>query len=121
MRDWDTQNLSGLRGGSEWRGRGFHPNVHVTADETQSFIAHQGAGEKAGFAENLEAIANAQHEATGTSEACDGVHHRRETRDRAGAQIIAVRETAGQNDGVKTCEVLRLVPDEFGGGVDDFA
>ena len=108
-------------GGSERRGRGFHANVHVAADEAQPLVAHQRAGQKPRFAENLEAIANAQHQAARAREARDGIHHRRKTGDGAGAQVVAVRESAGQNDGVEAGEVLRLVPDEFSGLVEDFA
>src|SRR6202011_3597291 len=38
VRDGNAQHLAGLSSRSEWRGRGLHPNVHVTADKTQSLI-----------------------------------------------------------------------------------
>jgi len=42
-------------------------------------------------------------------------------RDGAGAEIVAVGKAAGQDDGVAIREVLRLVPDEFDGFVQDAA
>ena len=41
-------------------------------------------------------------------------HHRRKLGDGAAAQIIAVGEAAGQNDGIDIAECVRIVPDEFG-------
>src|SRR6266702_5865495 len=121
MRNGNSEHLAGPRDGGERRGRRLYADVHVTADEAQSFIAHQSAGQKTGFAENLKTIANAEHQASGPGETRNGVHHRREAGNRAGAQVIAVREATGQNDGVKAGEVLRLMPNEFGRGVKDFA
>jgi hypothetical protein len=63
----------------------------------------------------LEAVADAQHQAAGARETLDGAHHRRKSRDGAGAQIIAVGKSARKNDGVKAGEILRLVPDEIDG------
>ena len=37
----------------------------------------------------------------------------REARERAGAKIIAVRKSAGNNDGVETAEIGLLVPDKI--------
>ena len=51
-------------------------------------------GQQARFAQNLEAVADAQHQAAGAREALDGAHHRRKSRDGAGAQIIAVGKSA---------------------------
>ena len=42
----------------------------------------------------------------------DGGHDRREPRDGAGAQVVAVREPAGQNHDVGAAERRLLVPDE---------
>ena len=41
----------------------------------------------------------------------DLLHDRAEARDRAGAQIVAVAEAAGQDDDVAACEVVILVPE----------
>jgi hypothetical protein len=42
------------------------------------------------------------------------LHHRREPRHRAGAQVVAVREPARQNDDVGAANAGVLVPDELG-------
>src|SRR4029077_13663550 len=120
VRDRKAKHLPAWRRGGERSGGRFHADVNVTADEAQSLIAHQSAGQKPGFAENLKAIANAEDETTRAGEPRNRVHYRRKTRDRAGAQIIAVGEAAGQNHGVETGEVLRLVPDGLGRYVKDF-
>ena len=69
-------------------------------------IAHERAGKQARFAEDLEAVANAEHQAAGTGKVRDGAHHRRKTRDGAGAQIVAVGKAAGQNDGVEAGKIF---------------
>ena len=51
-------------------------------------------GQQSCFAEDLEPVADAEHGATRRSELADRVHHRCEARDRARAQVVAVRETA---------------------------
>ena len=48
-------------------------------------------------------------------------HDRREARDRAGAQVVAVRKAAGQNHGVGAAEIGVLVPDELGLLAEDLA
>ena len=45
---------------------------------------------------------------------CHLLHDRREARDRAGAQVVAVREPARQDHGVGALEARVLVPDELG-------
>src|SRR5438270_10618064 len=106
MRDGDAKHLPGLRARSKRRGRVFHADVHVAADEAQSFVAHQRAGEKPGFAKDLKAITNSEHEASGTGEARDGVHYGREAGDCPSAQVVAIRKTARQDDRVKAADVL---------------
>ena len=91
----------------------------MAADEAQAAVAHHGAGEQASFAENLEAVANAENETAAVGEFLDRLHHRREARDGAGAQIIAVGKSAGQDNDVAVREVLRLVPDECDGLLED--
>jgi hypothetical protein len=42
------------------------------------------------------------------------LHHGREARDRAGAQVVAVREAAGHNDDVGAAQVAVVVPEQLG-------
>ena len=70
----------------------------VAADERQRRVRAEHAREQARLAEDLEAVADAEHEAALGAKRVDGAHHRREPRDRAAAQVVAVREPAGQDD-----------------------
>src|SRR5207253_11255961 len=81
--------------------------------------AHHRAGEQSRFAQNLEAIADAQNQAAAVRELFHGLHHRRKAGDGASAQIVAVGKSAGQNDGVAIRKIFRLVPDEFDGLLED--
>jgi len=111
--DGNFQNLARLCGARE-RGMGvFDSNVNVAADEAEAGVAHHGSGKKAGFEENLEAVADAEDKAAGFSEFCDGVHDRRKACNGAGAEVVSVRKAAGKQDGVTIVEIFRLMPDEF--------
>ena len=88
-------------------------NLDGLADEFQSRVAQQRAGQQAAFAEDLEAVADAQHEPAIGGELLDSLHHRRELGDRSAAQVVAVGEAAGQDDSIDIAELLRVVPDEF--------
>ena len=92
----------------------------LPADEAQSGIAHERAWEQARLAQNLKAVAYAQHRSARLREPRHGAHHRRKAGDGSGAQVIAIRKAAGQQDGVKAGNVLRLMPDEFRRLVQDF-
>jgi hypothetical protein len=111
--DGDVENLAFLRGVGERRVGLLDADVQLAADEAQAAVAHHRAGEQARFAENLEAVADAEYHAAAVCEFLDGLHDGRKPSDSAGAQIIAVGKSAGQDDGVAIRKVLRLVPDEF--------
>src|SRR5713226_1003515 len=115
MRDGNLEDLALLRGVGERRVRLFHADVDMSADETQAAVAHHSARKQAGFEQNLKAIADPKNHAAVPGKLPDRFHHRRKACDGSGAQIIAVREAARQNDGVAIREVLRLVPDKFDG------
>src|SRR6266849_6203467 len=121
MRDRNLEDLTFLRSIGEWRARLLDADVDVAADEAQAAVPHHGAGKEARFTQNLEAVADAQDHAAAFREFFDGFHHRRKTRDGASAQVIAVGESAGQDNGIAICQILRLVPDEFDGLFQDVA
>jgi hypothetical protein len=50
------------------------------------------------------------------SEVRDRLHRRREARDRSRAQVIAIGEAAGHDDGVHAAEIAVTVPDQLGVG-----
>ena len=47
------------------------------------------------------------------TEPLDGPHDGGELGDGAAAEVIAVRETAGQDDGIDIAQGIRVMPDEF--------
>ena len=80
-------------------------------DEAQRAVAQQGARNEPGLREHLEAVADPEHETAIRGERRDGTHDRREPGDDAGAEVVAVGEPAGQDDGRDTVEVGLLVPE----------
>src|SRR6266403_779500 len=71
MCDGKLENLSLLRGVGKWCICLLDANVHVPADEAQAAIAHHGAGKQAGFAQNLEAVADAEYHPAALGECLD--------------------------------------------------
>jgi hypothetical protein len=86
------------------------PQQLVAADELALLVADQRAGEQVGLAEDLEAVADAEDRHPLVRGVDDLGHHRREPGDGAGAEVVAVREAAGQHDRVDTLEVVVAVP-----------
>ena len=74
------------------------------ADELQAGVAEERPGKQSAFTENLESVADAHHESAVRGEFLHCLHHRRESRDRAAAQIIAIREAAGKDDRIDVAE-----------------
>ena len=85
----------------EWSLRVLDPDMLHFADEAQLRVAHQNAGQKTGLAQDLEAIADAQHQSAARRVIADRPHDRRPGGDRAAAQIIAVGESARQDDQIQ--------------------
>ena len=77
------------------------PDVLHFADEAELRVAHQHAGQKAGFAKDLKAVADPEHEAPARSVVGDRPHDRRSRGDCAAAQIVTVREAARQDDEIE--------------------
>ncbi len=77
---------------------------NVLAVELQIAVANERAGQQAGFSQNLETVANAKHQPAVVGELFHRLHHRAEPGDGAAAQIIAVAETTGHDDGVGVAE-----------------
>src|SRR5436190_1198487 len=66
---------------------------HLFAVEPDIAVAQHRAGKETRLEQDLEAVADAQDRPAGAGELEDGGHDRREPRDGAGAQVIAVRES----------------------------
>ena len=81
-------------------------DVDLAAHEAQRGVGQQRAGQQAGLAQHLEAVADAEHRTALGGEPRDRVHHRREAGDRAGAQVVAVGEAAGHDHGVDAADAV---------------
>src|SRR5581483_7643667 len=90
----------------------LNPHMNGLADIFQADVSHQRAGQQAGFAQDLKAIADAEYESASIGEFLDRLHNRGELSDRTGAQVIAVGETAGHQNGVAVLQIVRLVPEK---------
>src|SRR5690606_34936174 len=63
------------------------------------------------FGEHLEAVANSEHRHPLACRIDDLGHDRRDARDGAGPQVVAVAEAAGKHEGVNPFEAVRPVPE----------
>ena len=84
----------------------------LAAHEAQGAVPQQRARHEPGLREHLEPVADPEHRPAAVGERGDRPHHRAEPRDDAGAQVVAVREAAGQQDPVHAVEIRRLVPQD---------
>ncbi len=78
-------------------------------------VAGQRPGQQVGLAEDLEAVADAQHRQARAGGRDQLRHHRREPGDRAAAQVVAVGEAAGQHHGVDAVQAGLAVPQRYRG------
>src|SRR5271170_8371682 len=62
--DGQPQDFAGVSGAREGRAGITDADINDVADEAERSIAHQRAGEQMRLAENLKAVADADHEAT---------------------------------------------------------
>src|SRR3989441_267839 len=88
----------------EERVRGLHPHGDEVAHEAERAVGDQRPGEQPRLAQDLEAVADAQHEATLAGVPRHGVHDGREHGQRAAAEGVAVREAARQDHAVRAAE-----------------
>ena len=82
----------------------------IGVDEVQTCVAGQRAGQQVGLAENLEAVADAEHRQPCRSGGDQLGHDGREPGDGAAAQVIAVREAAWQDHRVDAAQRAVTVP-----------
>ena len=111
-----------VRHGPRRRGR-LDPQPLVAADEPADVVADQRAGQQVRLAEDLEAVADAEHGETARRPLDDRLHDRGEAGDRAAAQVVPVREAAGEHDGVCLVQVRIGMPERhrLGAGSGDRA
>ncbi len=85
--------------------------VMSLVDEAQPGVAGERPRQQVGLAEDLEAVADAEHRQPPRRRRDDLAHHRREPGDGAAAQVVAVGEAAGQDDGIDTAQAGVVVPE----------
>ena len=76
MGDRHAEDLSFLRGVGKRRVHRGDVQADFAADKLEAAIADERAGKQAGLDQNLEAVADAQHQSAGCRELADGGHHR---------------------------------------------
>ena len=86
--------------------------VDLAEDELQGRVRQQRPGQQVRLAQDLEAVADPEHEPAGVRELGDLLHHRREARDRARAQVVAVGEAAGHDHRVDALQIPIGVPQD---------
>src|SRR5207249_8895434 len=64
------------------------------------------------LAQNLEAIADAQHHPSTRRKLANRLHHRRKLGNRSRPQIVAIGEAAGYDDGITVFKIVRFVPEK---------
>ena len=79
--------------------------LDLAEGEAQVGVGQQRAGQQMRLAEHLEAVADPQHEPAVAGELDHRLHRGREAGDRAGAQVVAVGEAAGDDDRVGAAQV----------------
>ena len=89
-----ADHLAGVVALREWRVGPFDPQIDIAADELEGGVAHQHSRQEARLAQDLEPVANAEHEATLRRKGPHRVHDRRAGRDCAATQIVAVGKAA---------------------------
>ena len=81
------------------------------ATKLERAIPYQRAWQKPGFTEDLETVADSQHQTAVVGEAADRLHHRTEPGDGSAAEVVAIAETARHQHGVGVAQGFLLVPD----------
>ncbi len=114
VRDWNPKQLARTTGRRERRIRVFHLDDDVLALELHAAVAEHRTRQQTRFQQHLEPVADAEDGAAAVGEAFHLGHDRREARDGAGSQVIAVGEPAWQDDRVGALQAGLLVPDEHG-------
>src|SRR5690606_4481588 len=79
--------------------------------ERESNVAHERPRKEPRLTRDLESVADGQHRATAPGVLHDFVHHRAESCNRSGTEIVTVGKTARKNHDVRPLEVMILVPE----------
>ena len=93
----------------------IHDQFRRLAEEMQAAVAGERPRQQTHLGEHLEAVADAEHGAPCCREASQLLEHGREAGDGAAAQVVAVAEATGKNDGLEAAEIAFLMPEKTGG------
>src|SRR6202035_5507833 len=88
-----------------------HGQPHVRVDEPQARVPGERAWQQVRLAEDLEAVAYAEYRQPRLGRGYQLAHHGGEPGDRTAAQVVAVREAAGEDDRVNAAHVAVRVPE----------
>ena len=91
------------------------------AEEVEAGVADEGAGEESGLAEDLEAVADAEDGLATGGGVLDRAHDGGEAGDGTAAEVVAVGESAGDDDGFVGIDAGVLVPGVADGLLEDVA
>jgi hypothetical protein len=106
----DDQLLAGFVAPGPRGPRVLHPQPHVARDEAQPGVPGKRAGQQVRLAQDLEAVADAEHRQPSPGRRDEFLHDRREPGDGAAAQVITVGEATGQDHRVGTAQVTVVMP-----------
>src|SRR5262249_9159513 len=110
VRDGHLEDLSSPHSASERRLAVLDEEIRGLTAVLQALVPHQRAREQRGLAEDLKAVARAEHEPTRVDEVGQGGHDGRASGNGAGAQVVSVRKSAWQDQAVEPLEVRFAVP-----------
>src|SRR3984885_1844228 len=112
--DRDREALAGLARPGERADRADHVELDLAKDELQREVGQQRTGQELRLAQDLEAVADPEHEPALARERLDLGHHRGKACDRPRAQVVAVGEAARDDHRIDPLEVVIGVPQEHG-------
>ena len=110
--DRQPQQIALLRRARERRARVLNAQPHALAYKGERAVARQRARQQMRLAQNLKPVAGADYQPAVGGELRHALHDRREPRDCAGAQIVAVAEPARQHDALDPADRFVLVPQD---------
>jgi hypothetical protein len=111
--DREFEQLSFFSLAGKRRVRFFDSKHYLLANKLKPGISHQRTRQQTRFTENLEAIADSQHQAALPSELENAAHDRRKTRHGAAAEIVAVRKSTGEHQAIEVAREIILMPEKL--------
>ena len=111
MRDRDAEHLAGTAVVGEGGLALLHTEVDPLASKLTGGVAQQGPRQQPRLLQNLEPIADAQHQPAAIREIGDRLHHRCEAGDGTAAQVVTIGKAAGKDHQIEAVEMLLAMID----------